>query len=150
MAPPSDSTLLKALSGLTSLDQIAGALTQSKTPFQRDTAQLDAVGAAPALVEALVKAPPGQLFVLPQGAMISINQIKATRVEPFAGEPAIAYAQKILTTQADRAAVQNGLKGLFAKAAKQVKVAKGYELANPTLNLDAPSLGSPVKPGSGG
>jgi EpsD family peptidyl-prolyl cis-trans isomerase len=150
MAPPSDPTLLKALSGLTSLDQIAVALAQSKTPFQRDTAQLDAIGAAPALVEALAKAPPGQLFVLPQGAILSINQIKATRVEPFAGEPAITYAQKILTTQADRGAVQNGLKALFAKAAKQVKVAKGYELANPTLNLDAPVLASPAKPVSGG
>ncbi len=150
LAPPSDPALLKALSGLTSLDQIVAALSQSKTPFQRDTAQLDAVGAAPALVDALVKAPAGQLFVLPQGAILSINQIKATRVEPFTGEPAIAYAQKVLTSQADRGAVQNGLKALFAKAAKQVKVAKGYELANPTLNLVTPSLASPAKPGSGG
>lgn len=150
LAPPSDPSLLKALSGLTSLDQIAAALSQAKTPFQRDTAQLDAVGAAPALVEALAKAPPRQLFVLPQGPILSINQIKATRIEPFTGEPAIAYAQKILTTQADRGAVQNGLKVLFAKAAKHVKVAKGYELANPTLNLDTPGLASPVKPGSGG
>jgi len=150
LAPPSDPSLLKALSGLTSLDQIAAALAQSKTPFQRDTAQLDAVGAAPALVEALAKAPPGQLFVLPQGAILSINQIKSTRIQPFAGEPAIAYAQKVLTTQADRGAVQNGLRDLFAKAAKQVKVAKGYELANPTLNLDAPSLANPTKAASGG
>jgi EpsD family peptidyl-prolyl cis-trans isomerase len=150
LAPPSDPALLKALSGLTSLDQIAAALAQSKTPFQRDTAQLDAVGAAPALVEALAKAPPGQLFVLPQGAILSINQIKATRTEPFTGEPAIAYAQKVLTTQADRGAVQNGLKVLFAKAAKQVKVAKGYELANPTLDLATPPVASPAKPVSGG
>jgi len=150
LAPPSDPSLLKALSGLTSLDQIAAALAQSKTPFQRDTAQLDAVSAAPALVEALAKAPPGQLFVLPQGAILSINQIKAARVEPFAGEPAIAYAQKVLSSQADRGAVQNGLKAIFAKAAKQVKVAKGYELANPTLDLDAPALASPAKPASGG
>jgi EpsD family peptidyl-prolyl cis-trans isomerase len=150
LAPPSDPNLLKALSGLTSLDQIAGALAQSKTPFQRDTAQLDAVGAAPNLVEALVKAPPGQLFVLPQGAILSINQIKAVRVEPFSGEPAIAYAQKVLSTQADRGAVQNGLKALFAKAAKQVKVAKGYELANPTVNLDTPAPAAPPRPGSGG
>jgi len=150
LAPPSDPGLLKALSGLTSLDQIAAALAQSKTPFQRDTAQLDAIGAAPALVEALTKAPPGQLFVLPQGPILSINQIKATRVEPFSGEPAIAYAQKILTTQSDRGALQNGLKALFVKAAKQVKVAKGYELANPTLDLDSPSITSPTKPPSGG
>jgi hypothetical protein len=150
LAPPSDPGLLKALSGLTSLDQIAGALAQSKTPFQRDTARLDAIGAAPTLVEALTKAPPGQLFVLPQGPILSINQIKATRVEPFSGEQAIAYAQKLLTTQADRGAVQNGLKALFAKAAKQVKVAKGYELANPTLDLDSPPLTSPTKPPSGG
>jgi hypothetical protein len=149
LAPPADPALLKALSGLTSLDQIAAALAQSKTPFQRDTAQLDAVDAAPALVEALAKAPPGQLFVLPQGAILSINQIKATRIEPFAGEPAIAYAQKVLTTQANRDAVQNGLKALFAKAAKQVKVAKGYELANPTLDLNAPSRANPAKPASG-
>jgi EpsD family peptidyl-prolyl cis-trans isomerase len=150
LAPPSDPTLLRTLSGLTSLDQIAAALTQSKTPFQRDTAQLDAVSAAPALAEALAKAPPGQLFVLPQGSILSINQIKATRVEPFTGEPAIAYAQKVLTTQADRGAVENGLKALFARAAKQVKVAKGYEMANPTLNLDAPSSPGPIKAPSGG
>ena len=144
MARPSDPALIAALGPMKSLDQIAALLTANRVPFQRDTAKLDAVGADPALIAALAKLPAGELFVLPQGQILSVNQIKGSSVVPFTGEPAIAYAQKTLAAQQSQSAVQVGLKALFVKAAKQVKLAKGYAGADPMAALTSPSAARAV------
>lgn len=142
MAPPSDPALVKTLGEQTSLDQIAALLTLHKVPFQRAAASLDALGAQPELVEALAKVPPGQLFVLPQGGALSVNVIMGAKTVPFVGPEADAYAQKILTAQNTQAAVQSGVKAIFVKAAKTVKLTKGYEAADPVAAL---SPAPPVK-----
>ncbi len=135
MAPPSDPALVKALGEQTSLDQIAQLLTSHKVPFQRAAASLDALGAQPELVEALAKVPAGQLFVLPQGGVLSVNVITGSKTVPFMGPEADAYAQKVLTAQNTQTAVQSGVKTIFMKAAKSVKLTKGYEAADPVAAL---------------
>ena len=145
MARPSDPALVKALAPLKTLDQIAALLTQYRTPFQRDTARLDAVGANPALVGAVASLPAGELFVLPDGAVLSVNRVVQTVVVPFGGEPAIAYAQKTLSEQNIQVGVQAKLKALFAQAEKRVKFAKGYSGADPMAAFGSgpPRLSAP-------
>jgi EpsD family peptidyl-prolyl cis-trans isomerase len=144
MAPPSDPALVKALGGQTSLDQIAQILTRNKVAFQRNAASLDALGAQPELVEALAKVPPGQLFVLPQGGVLAVNQIIGAKTVPFTGPEAQAYAQKILSAEGTQTAVQSGLKAIFVKSAKQVKIAKGYEASDPVASLGPPASLAPA------
>lgn len=135
MAPPSDPALVKTLGGQTSLNQIALVLAAHKVPFQRAATSLDALSAQPELVGALVKVPAGQLFVLPQGGVLSVNVITGVKTVPFTGPEADAYAQKVLTSQNTQTAVQSGVKAVFLKAAKKVKLAKGYEAADPVAAL---------------
>jgi EpsD family peptidyl-prolyl cis-trans isomerase len=138
MARPSDPELARAMAGTTSLDQIAALLTQKKIPFQRDSAKLDAATADPGLANALAHLPPGQLFVLPEGRILSINRIDKATVIPFTGPAAIARAQTVLRAEKTRTALQTSIRGLFAKDSGEVKFAKGYEAADPATASTPP------------
>jgi EpsD family peptidyl-prolyl cis-trans isomerase len=126
MPRPSDPTLIKSLEPLKTFDQIQALLTDRKIPFKRVDTTLDAVGADPRLVAAVVKLPPGELFVLPSSQIITVNLVKDTKIVPFTGDKAVAYAQQYVTRQRTQEAVQRRIQQLFASEEKNVKFSKDF------------------------
>ncbi|HSZ50357.1 MAG TPA: hypothetical protein VK801_02190 [Caulobacteraceae bacterium] len=142
MRRPTDPAVVKALEPLKTFDQIQAYLTQQKIPFQRDTAGLDALTADPRLIEAVQKLPPGELFVLPAGQLLTVNQIKDTRIEPVPADKAVALAQQIMTRQRTEEAVRRRFQQLFAQNFKQVKFSKEFADLNAAVSA-APAAAKP-------
>jgi EpsD family peptidyl-prolyl cis-trans isomerase len=144
MPRPSDANLIKALEPLKTFDQIQALLTSRNIPFKRVDTSLDAVGADPRLVAAIVKLPPAELFVLPSGQIITVNLVKDTKVVPFTGDKAVAFAQQFLTRQNTQQAVQRRVQQLFADQEKTIKYSKDF--APTPTPTPAPAAGQPAAP----
>jgi EpsD family peptidyl-prolyl cis-trans isomerase len=129
MPRPTDPTLVKALEPLKTFDQIQALLTDKKIPFKRVETAFDAVGADPRLVAALIKLPPGELFVLPTAQILTVNQIKDTKIVPFTGDKAVAFAQQYITRQRTQEAVQRRVQQLFSQAQKTIKYSNDFQPA---------------------
>jgi len=132
MPRPADPAIIKALEPLKTLEQVDAQLTEEKIPHQRGAGPLDAVGADPRMIAAIVKLPPGELFVIPTGNMLLVNLIKDTKVVPFTGPQASDYAQKLLTKQRIQEAVNRGFNAIMVKAAPTVHFSKDFAPPTPT------------------
>jgi EpsD family peptidyl-prolyl cis-trans isomerase len=146
MPRPSDANLIKALEPLKTFDQIQALLTSKNIPFKRVETSLDAVGADPRLVAAIVKLPPGELFVLPSGQIITVNLVKDTKVVPFTGDKAVAFAQQFLTRQNTQQAVQRRVQQLFAEQEKMIKYSKDFAPTQTPTPTPAPAADQPAAP----
>jgi len=124
--PRLDPGMLKALEPLKTLEAIEGVLKANNVPYQRAPASLDSVGADPRLVDQIVKLPAGEVFVIPSGNGLTVNQIKDTKVQPFTGDPAVDYAQKLITRQRTQDSLTNSFRQLMAKAKPTVRFNKDY------------------------
>lgn len=127
MPMPQDRTLLQALEPMKSLEEIEGFLNSKSLPFQRVNDRIDAVGNDPRLIQAIIKLPPGEVFVIPSGPVLIMNRVRETRVEPFTGEPANKYAQNMMTAQRTREAVTSQIGALIKKAEPTIKYNKQYQ-----------------------
>jgi EpsD family peptidyl-prolyl cis-trans isomerase len=148
MPRPSDPAVVKAMEPLKTFDEIQALLNQDKIPFKRDTAALDALGADPRLVDAIQKMPAGELFVLPSGQLLTVNQLKDTKIEPVAPDKAIPLAQQLITRQRTEDAVRKRFQGLFAEKVKLVKFSKEFAPLNKiaTAPPAAPAAATTVSP----
>jgi EpsD family peptidyl-prolyl cis-trans isomerase len=142
MARPNDPTVIKSLAPLKTFDEIQAVLAKYKLAYERGTAQLDSLGVDPRVIEAIVKLPPGELFVLPQGQLVTVNQIKETKVVPFTGEPALQFAQKFISRQRTQQAVQSRMQQLFLSQKDNVKFSKEFAAAAPKSPAAAPGTAS--------
>ena len=124
MPRPTDPAIIKALEPLKTLEQVDSQLNAEKIPHQRSSGNLDAVGADPRMVDAITKLPPGEIFVIPRGNMLLVNQIRDTKIQPFTGAEASDYAQKLLTKQRSQEAVNRQFNAIITKAAPTVKFNK--------------------------
>ena len=146
MARPSDPSIIKALEPLKTLEQVDAQLTQEKVPHQRGAGPLDSVGADPRMIDAIVKLPPGELFVIPAGNMLLVNNIKDTKIVPFTGPQATDYAQKLLTKQRIQEAVNRDFNKIMVAAAPTVKFNKDYAPPTPAK----PAVAAPAPASAGG
>jgi EpsD family peptidyl-prolyl cis-trans isomerase len=139
MPRPTDPTLIKALEPLKTFEQIQALLTERKVPFKRVNAVLDAVGADPRLIAAVIKVAPGDLFVLPTNQIVTVNQVKETKVVPFTGDQAVRYAQQLLIRQRTQEAIQKRFQDLFQAQGKNIKFSKDFApLTGPLAGKGAP------------
>ncbi|HEX4178116.1 MAG TPA: peptidyl-prolyl cis-trans isomerase [Rhizomicrobium sp.] len=149
MKQPADPSVVKAMEPLKTFDQIQALLTQNKIPFQRGTAMLDVLTADPRLVDAIQKLPPGELFVLPAGQLLTVNQIKDTRIEPVPADKSVPLAQQLITRQRTEDAVRKRFQGLFGQSVKQVKFSKEFapmnKMATGSPAAPAPATSAPAQ-----
>ncbi|MHB8530540.1 MAG: hypothetical protein ACYC8V_13655 [Caulobacteraceae bacterium] len=144
-ARPNDPAILNALAPLKTMDEVKAFLDADHIESSRDAANLDAVGADPRLIDAIMKLPPNEVFVIPSGQTILVNQIVATRVVPYTGEAAVNYATLLLRRQHAQQAVQRQF-GLFgAKAKPSIAINKDYRPAPPPTAGPAAPGASPAK-----
>ena len=123
---PRDSKVLKDLEPLKTLDEIAGYLSQHGMPFQRGPNVMDTVGQDPKIVNAVIALPPHEVFIIPSGSEIMINQIRDSRVQPFTGPVAVRYASALLRQQHIRDAVAKKMDRVVAEGRKSVVINKAF------------------------
>ena len=117
-----------------SLADIETVLNNAGVKFQRAPASLDALQApAQAIQIAKLQATtPGQVFISvgqPQGApgpVVVASTVKETRVIPFTGEPARAYARNVLQQQKVQKAIGEQLTKLIKDGKAKVTYSAGY------------------------
>jgi EpsD family peptidyl-prolyl cis-trans isomerase len=135
--------VLKTLEPLKTMEEIEAVLNKDNIPHQRGDATLDAVGADPRLVDFIVKLPPNEVFVLPSNDGLLVNRVKETKVSPFTGDAATAYAIKWLTRQRTQESVTKSFNQYLAQAAGKVQFNKDYAPPKPVKTAAA----SPAAPG---
>ena len=123
---PTNPEVVKALEPLKTLDQVEAYLKSQQIPYQHSTGNLDAVGADPRMVQAIVKLPPNEVFVIPNGETLLINKIQSSRIVPFNGAQAIEYAKKVVTRQRTQEAISKQFNEIITKAKPTVKFNKDY------------------------
>lgn len=112
---------------LNTLEQVRGVLDAKQVPYQTNTATLDTLALDPRLLAQLDKLPPGEVFVMPQGGGLVFNRIMDTRVAPFQGDPAIAYATQALRSQRSQEAVVRQVAVLRKGAEKDVTYSEAFK-----------------------
>ena len=151
MAKPADPSVLKALEPLKTLEQIEAELKKDKIPYQRAAGTLDSVGPDPNLIEAILKLPPNEIFVIPGGDGLLVNQVKETKVVPFTGDPAVNYALKLLTRQRSQMTLNRTFSQYLQKASPTIRFNKDYTpapdaAAQPKPAAPATAAKPPQKP----
>jgi len=138
---------------------VSQVLTANKVEFRRNTATVDALTVAPALIAEIgkiVARNPQEVFMFadqPQGApapVMYVNKINDTKIVPFTGEPSITLAQQILQRDAVQKALETNLNAFRTAAKDKIKYAAGYgpPPATATPPVNAPATGaSPVPAG---
>jgi peptidyl-prolyl cis-trans isomerase C len=143
IAQPLDPKVLEAIKPLNTLADIEALLKTDHIAYSKGSGQIDAAAAPPGLVEAIVKLPPGEVFLFPSGASILVNQVVDTKVAPLTGEPAITLAMSLLKRQRTEEVVNRALSGIIAKSTKDIKYSQAFQ---PTDK--APSASSSPSPSS--
>ncbi|MGH7024047.1 MAG: hypothetical protein ACREEB_10715 [Caulobacteraceae bacterium] len=126
MARPSDPAVLKALQPLKTLPQVEAQLDQDHLPYAKGVGSLDALGAEPKLIDQIVKLPPGEIFIIPSGAQLLVNQIRDTQIVPFTGPEASKFAMAWLKRQRTQDAVRKQLSAIVGKGVAEVRFNKAY------------------------
>ncbi len=137
---PSDPALFAEIHPMSTLEQVKAALDAHNIPSRMQTTPLDAVGANPKIVTALMNLKPTDLPMEASGPNIIVNHVASIRVLPFSGEPAVQYATMYLRQQHAQQAVQN-------EGAQLITAAKGHWAVNAAYR-PSPSARPAVPPAS--
>jgi EpsD family peptidyl-prolyl cis-trans isomerase len=131
MSRPTDPALLNALKPLKTLDEVERLLASKNIEYRRGASNIDAVEADPRLVETISRLPAGEVFVMPRGDVIFINEVKQTRIAPFTGEVAVRYALARLKNERERQTVARQFVSILSKSAGSVRYNDAYKPAKP-------------------
>jgi EpsD family peptidyl-prolyl cis-trans isomerase len=123
---PSDPAFAAKLKPINTMEGIVGLLNANGIDFMRGTGTIDAVGQDPRVVDAIVKLPPQEVFVITAGNDFLVNQIRETKVVPFTGEPANRYALALIKRQRTQQAVSLALKDLIQRGTKDVRFNQAF------------------------
>jgi EpsD family peptidyl-prolyl cis-trans isomerase len=146
VAPPNDQTLLRTLQPLKTLDAIRAVLTSRNIPFRNGSGELDPLALDPRIATQLLKLPPGEVFVLPQGNALLVAQVVSTRVDPVPNEIAIRHATQFLKGQRTQEAINRRFGSIVTRGMTDVKYAKGF---TPPSSGAAPPAKAPPKAAPG-
>lgn len=129
---PLDAATLERFRPLTTMEQVVAFLQAEKVPFQRGTDSLDAVGTDPTVVKWITKLPASEVFVIPTPQGVLVNQIRETRVQPFTGAQADAYAAQAIANRRRQEVVNRRFNSVISEGREKVSYAKGFEPPAPT------------------
>lgn len=129
IATPRDAKAMAEFKPLKTLEEVEALLKAKGINYQRGVDRIDAVGSNPKLIDAIANLPPGEVFVVPSGAVVLINRIRETRVQPFTGDPAIKYAIQAMKAQRTQEALAKQFGALIREAQSTVKYNKQYQPA---------------------
>ena len=126
MARPSNPEILKPLQPLKTMAEVEAALDQDHIVYEKGIGTIDALTVDPRLSEQIGKLPAGEIFIVPSGGQLLINQIHDTQTIPFTGPPASQFALNYLKRARVQEAVQKQLSTLVGKGLAEVRFNKDY------------------------
>lgn len=138
-AATNDPSLFQALRPLNTLEEVQALLTQRQIAFGNANGSVDALRVDPAFAEQLLKLPPNEVFVVPQGNVILVGHVVGTRVEPVADNLAVRHATEYLKAQRTRDSISRQFNSVIARGMKDVTYGKGFEAPKPSGNGAAPA-----------
>jgi len=141
-----DPNLVAEVGPLQTMPDVLALLTARGAKFIRQPSVIDARVADPRLVEAILKLPPREVFTFQGNGVFLINQITATRIEPFTGEPAVAYATALIKRQRTEEALGRKLSDLVTKGKAAVRFNPQYQ---PAKAAPTPARAPAAKPAAG-
>ena len=118
-----------------SMADVERMLTDANVEYRRAPQQIDSLTVNPALTNEIIKITStsnGEPFMFadqPAGApapVIYVNNVTATKSQPFTGEKAISYAQNVLQRQNVQKSLAESLKKYQADYKSKIVYAKGY------------------------
>jgi EpsD family peptidyl-prolyl cis-trans isomerase len=127
MERPRDPAVLKAFEPLKTMAQVQAQLDADHLAYQKGVGTIDSLGVEPKLLAQILKLPPGEIFILPAGQGLQVNQIRDTQIIPFTGPAATQFAQAYLKRQRTQDAVRKQLSAIVGKSASQVKFNKDFQ-----------------------
>jgi peptidyl-prolyl cis-trans isomerase C len=137
MKRPPDAQKLKQLEPLKTMTEVEGWMAQQKVDYERAVDAFDTFGTDPRLVDFIEKLPPSEVFVVPRGDILLINQILEVRQVPLTGDRAVTYALDLIRNQRTLEAVARAENQILAKSAGAVRYAAAYK--PPPANAPAPT-----------
>lgn len=142
---PASPAVLKGLGPLNTLQDVENYLTQHQIGFQTGNGRLDVLAIDPDIAERVAKLPPNELFVVPAGNMVVINQIVSSQVVPLPPEVAFRDASAALKAKRTREAIGRKFESVLAAAKKDIKYNKDYQPPAPQP-AKAAAPATPAKP----
>jgi EpsD family peptidyl-prolyl cis-trans isomerase len=130
-ARPNDQNVMKELAPLNTLEDIAALLTREHIEFRRGAGELDTARMGPQMTAAILKLPPNEVFVVPNGNLILVNQVRDSKVVPLGGDEANKIATQYLKTEHSRDAITKAVNELLAKASPTVRYNPAYQPQKP-------------------
>jgi EpsD family peptidyl-prolyl cis-trans isomerase len=138
-----DPNIVAEVGPLKTLPEILGLLAARGAKFTRQPTAIDARAVDPQLVDAIGKLPPREVFTFQGNGVFLINQITATRVEPFTGEPAVTYATALIKRQRTQEALGRKLNDVVTRGKAGVRFNPQYQ---PTKKAAAPAPAAAAAP----
>ena len=143
-----DPRIVDEMVPLKTMPDILALLTAKGAKFTRQPTAIDARGADPQLVDAIGKLPPREVFTFQGNGLLLINQITATRVEPFTGDAAVSYATALIKRQRTQEALGRKMNEIVTKGRTSVRFNPQYQ---PAKKPAAPAAASgPAAPATAG
>lgn len=134
-----DPSVIQALRPLNTLEQVSALLTERKIPYGNGVAEIDTLSVDPRLADQLLKMPPTEVFVMPQGNVVLVGQVRELKTVPLPDNMATKHATEYLRSTRVREAVGRRFGSVIAAAKDEVKYNKGYEPPKPSAKAAAPA-----------
>jgi EpsD family peptidyl-prolyl cis-trans isomerase len=134
---------------LNTLEDVKALFDAEGVPYQQNVASFDTLSADPRLVKQVDGLPPGEVFVVPQGGSLIFNRVSQSKVVPFRGDPAIAFASNAIRSQKAQETVRSRMETLRKGAEAKIVYNAAYKPpppAKPGAKPAAPAAAAPAAP----
>jgi EpsD family peptidyl-prolyl cis-trans isomerase len=140
---PPDTERLKQLEPLKTMDQVEAWLMQQHIEYDHTVDVIDTLNTNPQLVDFLLKLPPDEVFVIPNGDLLLIDHIVETKVLPVTGDVATARATDVLRSQRTLEAVARAENQILARSASAIRYNDAYKPTTPAAQPASNAASSP-------
>ncbi len=125
---PMTQDVIKSFEPLKTLEQVEAQLKALKVDYRRGEVAMDSLGADPRLVQAILKLPPAEVFIIPQqNGTVLFNVVRGSAVKPFQGKQASDYATQALRQQRANEAAARQMQQVIAQGASKVMFNPAYQ-----------------------
>ena len=127
MKRPPDAAKLKELEPLKTMDQVEAWMSQNHIYYDHALDTIDTLNTNPQLTDFLLKLPPNEVFVIPAGDLLLIDQITETKELPLTGDKAVDQATDVLRNQRTVEAVARAENQILARSANTIRYTDAYK-----------------------
>lgn len=139
IVPQANQEVLRALGPVKSMGEAETVLRQRGLTANRTVGVIDSLTLPPAAAQQIGNLPAGEVFIVPSGPGLRINQIRSSQLVPLQGPQANAVAQDLLARERSQTTVES----TFGKTIRDGKAKVKY---NPAF---APPAQPTAKPAAG-